>query len=297
LKYLSNYPKTILYDEFLYLSSTIFTYLDEIPNDFFNIAADLVSIISEDEVMLSHVEQVAVTFGPLIIKSQFAETQSRDIFMERCFPLCQNLFDYCNSHEESTSKDRAYALLVAGCLIQEGGESALMFLQQAIEGVLSIQDSDPLLYSASILVIAASFICSFDQTSSSLSPNFINHLSSTINKKNLPTYKEYKLGFILQLVLAKANRKESYRAAVEMLETLLNFKADDELDKEYEKLRSTQSKRENESIEEPSLVIPFNMPIYDFDEFKFFCEVTDQTGFFNSLPTGLKKLVKKHFKF
>ena len=283
-QYFTTRPQTLVYDEILYLLSVIFTNL-EAPVDFaYGISAQFLEIIANDEILLSHTEQISCTFCPLIVKPGDGAEAERVAFNDQCILACTNMIHYCDEHPESTSSDKAYALLMASCLIQWCGEPGLIFTQNAIEGIVSADE--PILFSAAIHVITAAFMCNAEDTMSKLNPSVIEHIATSINAKNLPTYKEFKLGFALQLMLCRAGRKPSYRGAVELLNKLAQLKTEDEIETDDPAFNSSQA----------SLILPFELPIYSLDEFQLFNEVTNETGLYNALSSGNKKIVKKYFQ-
>ena len=289
-QYFTTHPQTNLYDEILYLLSIIFINLPGPIDAAYTMASQILQIIIQDEALISHTEQISVTFCPLIIKQGDGAEAERTAFNDVCFQACANMLQYCDAHEESTANDRAYALLMAGCLIQTCGDPALVFVQAAKEGIVAADENEAVLFSASVLVLAAAYACNLEETNSKLDPESIEHIATSINTNVLPTYKEFKLGFVLELFLCRAGRKGSYRAAVELLPALANLKAEDELESQLTPAQQQQN------LEQLSLILPFDLPIYSIDEFQLFDQLTNETGLYNALAAKQKKTVKKYFQ-
>lgn len=281
-EYFVNHPTTKCSDEILYILASLNTKNKIAIPAVYQACTTIANIISEDEVYLLHAEQIACAFCPLILLDSSGCDAEKAEFSSSCFKLCNNILQVCNKEtNELTSRDRGYALVLASCLVQSAGESAVIFLPAALEAITLVGPDDSLLYSSATLMIVSCFTASPETTSNAISNDLANYVRTSVSEKLLPTYKEFKLGFALLLYLARSERQPCYQRAVELIKTLSDLKTEEE----------NMSELNGGVIE--SMILPFQMPIENLNELELFGALTDK--YFNTLNPKLKKLVRNIF--
>jgi len=288
--FFQNNPHNSVFSEMFYLVTIFNTKLFQTVNEQYETCTNLINFIIEDSVLTSLVSQVSIMICPLIVNNSSGSGSIKNVFLTKCMDLYNHFVNYCLSSKESDISDKAHTLLIASSLIQAIGEPALVYVPHAVESLLSDKGKDiAVLFSASVMTITSAFVCDYHQTQSMLDDSVMSYLLADIKEKNLPTYKELRLGFILLLFLVKCGKKSAYRASVNLLPALIKLKEEDDLVSEDDLDISHE-------LSMASLIIPFDLPIDSFDEFAFFGEITDQTGLFNALTAKEKRIVKQYFQ-
>lgn len=293
VQFFTNYPNNNCFDDIFLLISDFNTKIDNVTDTMIQTYIQTIQIIRKDiDVFVSSMKSIAYIMCPIIANPGF---KGNSTMIASTVDILMHLL---KSSIEYGDKDvLAYVILIIATLIQSIQESGFAFIPHICNALSNVDDkSATCLFSACVFALASALIVNAEKSLSMIPKEVIEFILPRISQATCQTYKELKMGFIFLLKASQFGFVDSYVLAVNILQPLCERKIENNMDLE-DKMNTAEDliHRYEDDAEFPPLIIPFNLPSDQVDEYHLFGEISQAPGMFQKLSAEQQAIVNQIF--
>jgi hypothetical protein len=294
VSFLQEFPEIVPFGEICRLLSFFNSKIDDTNDMMYQTVVILLDIVIGNEPFFASMQDISYVICPIILSpgvSRFPE------LIPKSLEMAQRFITF--SEDEGDYDLRAYALLIAGCLVLAVGEAAFDFVGAFFKWIGDEKPEAGILFSASVFGIAAVLFttnCGDRKIEEFMGSEVIREVIERIGSDSLQTYKELRMGFLTLLKLAELGVVEAFVTAVKKVGEVVELRMEEGRTAEEKMRRAVEMKEEagRGAARFPPLVVPFGIPSLDgMDEVAMFVSLLGREELVNGLTSDQKEMIEE----